>query len=90
MTNDLGLDRAPVEFQKLVFLRPPNPLISVLIKSCICSKVEFSGRMAVAILHEEFVEGSALGHQVIMMMMMTTTTTTMMNMRMMKVMMISL
>ena len=24
MTNDLGLDRAPVEFQKLVFLRPPN------------------------------------------------------------------
>ena len=24
MTNDLGLDRAPVEFQKLVFLRPPK------------------------------------------------------------------
>ena len=30
---------------------------------------QFSGTMDVAILHEEFVEGDALGHQVMIMMM---------------------
>ena len=34
-------------------------------------RTQFSGTMDVAILHEEFVEGDALGHQVMIMTMMT-------------------
>ena len=33
-------------------------------------RTQFSGTMDVAILHEEFVEGDALGHQVMIMTMM--------------------
>ena len=31
MTNDLGLDRAPAEFQKLVFLKPPTGMCTSLL-----------------------------------------------------------
>ena len=52
--------------KKKTFLGTMDFISKVKIK-----RTQFSGTMDVAILHEEFVEGDALGHQVMIMTMMT-------------------
>ena len=39
MAKEMGLDRAPIEFWKLVFLVPPNVLVSVFVLSFVLVSV---------------------------------------------------